>query len=64
MAMDETYHTRVKVIVEELDGNGDVVEIVSDHILGDFPDDQNGEYAGLKSDELFNDVVRAHGGRV
>jgi hypothetical protein len=61
---DETYHTRVRVIVEELDGNGDVIDVVSENTLADFPDDQNEEYSGLQSDTFFNDVIKKCGGRV
>jgi hypothetical protein len=61
---DETYHTRVRVIVEELDGNGDVIDVVSETTLADFPDDQDDEYQGQKSDDFYNDVVKKCGGHV
>jgi hypothetical protein len=55
---DETYHTRVRVIVEELDGNGDVIDVVSEKTVADFPDDQNDEYQGEQSDNFFNTLTR------
>jgi hypothetical protein len=64
MPMDETYHTRVVVRVEELDGNGDCIDVPSEQVIADFPDDQNEEYAGIQSDNLFNDIVKQFIGRV
>jgi hypothetical protein len=56
-SMDETYHTRVVVRVEEVDGEGNCIDVPSEQVLADFPDDQNEEYAGLKSDDFYNDVI-------
>ena len=61
---EETAHFRVKVIVEELDSDGEVIEICSEHELADFPDDDNGIDIGQQSDDFFNDVIRKCGGRI
>ena len=44
---------QVKLVVERLDENGDVEEIVSNHVLAEFPDDTE----GMKSDNFFNCIV-------
>jgi hypothetical protein len=56
--MEEIAHYRVKVIVEELDGNGEVIDVVSEHILADYENDQDDDSVGQKSDNYFNKVVR------
>jgi hypothetical protein len=56
--LDEIAHFRVKVIVEELDGNGEVIEVVSDHVLADYENDDDGTSIGQMSDDYFNKVVR------
>jgi hypothetical protein len=63
-SMDETHHTRVVVRVEELDANGDCIDVPSEQVLADFPDDQNEEYAGMQSDNFYNDVIKKCMGRV
>ena len=46
--MKEIAHFRVKVIVEELDGNGEVIEICSEHILANYENDQDDTSVGQK----------------
>jgi len=59
--MKEIAHFRVKLIVEELDGNGEVIEVSSEKVLADFPDDDDGSSIGQMSDDFFNEVIRKNG---
>jgi hypothetical protein len=56
--LKEIAHFRVKVIVEELDGNGEVVEVVSGKVVADFENDDDGESIGMQSDTFFNTLIR------
>ena len=60
---DKPYHTQVRVIVEELDEDGKVIEETSSHVLADFPDDSEPGYCGTKSDSVFHEVISKCGGR-
>ena len=63
MTEKEINHFRVVIRVEELNGDGSVMEVVSDHVLGDFPDDFDDTSVGQKSDDFYNKVIRDSGGR-
>ena len=56
--MSETAHFRVMLRVEELDKDGKVVDVVSKHILADYPNDDDGSSVGQMSDDYYNKVVR------
>ena len=55
--MDNNFHTRVVLLVQELDEDGNVTDTPSEQVLGDFPNDQDEEYSGKQSDDLFNEIV-------
>ena len=57
----ETNHFRVKVVVEELDKDGEVIEVCSEKELADFPNDDDGTSIGQMSDDFFNEVIRKVG---
>ena len=57
----EIAHFRVRLVVEELDGNGEVIETCSEKVLADFPDDDDGSSIGQMSDDFFNEVIRKVG---
>jgi hypothetical protein len=59
--LKEIAHFRVKLIVEELDGNGEVIEVGSENVLADFPNDDDGTSIGQMSDDFFNEVIRKIG---
>ena len=60
MANEETkFPTRARIIVEELDPvTGKVLDTPSEHTFREFDNDQDGEYCGKKSDDLFNSIIR------
>ena len=49
---------QVKLVVEEIDDNGDILDTVSDEILGSFEDDVVDDMDGYNSDNFFNTVIR------
>lgn len=61
---DEINHFRVVIKVEELNSDGSVMEVVSDHVLKDFPNDFDDTHVGQKSDDYYNNVIRKCGGRI
>jgi hypothetical protein len=60
----ELAHFRVVVRVEELDSEGTCIDVPSEQVLADFPDDQDDCSVGQKSDDHYNEVIRKCGGRV
>jgi len=54
----EIAHFRVVLKVEELDEDGEVVDVCSEQVLADFPDDDDGESIGQKSDDYYNEIIR------
>jgi hypothetical protein len=62
--MSETNHFRVVVRVEELDEEGTCIDVPSEQVLADFPDDTDDTSVGQKSDDFYNKVIRDAGGRV
>ncbi len=55
--MKEIAHFRVRIIVEELDVNGEVIDVCSEKELADFPNDDDGTSVGQMSDDFFNNVI-------
>ena len=55
---EETAHFRVVLRVEELDADGEIIEVGSEHVLADFENDQDDTSVGQMSDDYYNKVVR------
>lgn len=53
-----TAHFRVMLIVQELDADGNCIEVVSKHMLADYPNDDDGSSIGQMADDYYNKVVR------
>lgn len=58
---EETAHFRVVLRVEELDENGDCINVGSEQVLADFPNDDDGTSVGQMSDDYYNEVMRKCG---
>ena len=56
--MSESNHFRVVLRVEELDENGDCIDVGSEDVLADFPNDDNGINVGQQSDDFYNQILR------
>ena len=52
-------HFRVVIRVEQLDGEGNCEEVVSEDVLGDFPEDEDDISVGQKSNDFYEEVVKA-----
>jgi hypothetical protein len=57
----ETNHFRVVLRVEELDEAGTCIDVGSEDVLADFPNDIDDCSVGQKSDDFYNDVLRKVG---
>ena len=55
--MEETNDFQVRVVVEWLDKDGQVIEEVSDQILKEFSNDETNDTIGEKSDNYFHSVI-------
>jgi hypothetical protein len=51
-------HTRVVVRVEDLDNDGNCIDVPSEQVLADFPNDEDEMSEGQQSDDYYNDVIR------
>lgn len=52
---ENPFHTRVVLVVQELDEEGNVIDTPSEQVLADDTDDTS---FGQKSDDFFNEIIR------
>jgi len=57
MADEESTHFRVVLRVEQLDGDGNCIDVGSEHVLADYENDDDGTSVGQLSDDYYNKVV-------
>lgn len=50
-------HTRVVIRVEELDVNGDCIDVPSEQVVADFPNDEDVTSEGEQSDKFYNTLI-------
>jgi len=58
---EKPYHTRVRLISEELDESGEVVDTLSEDVLAEFDDDSDDDSVGRKTDAFVTSVTRKNG---
>ena len=60
-AKEKPYHTRVRLISEELDEGGEVVDTLSEDVLAEFDDDSDDDSCGRLADAFVTSVTRKIG---